>query len=77
VRAPYVRLASKYTGLNGDVVSKYDLRLLQPNEGAIPTSAMHTLEHLLAIYFREFLENVIDISPMGCRTGFYFLCFGS
>lgn len=76
VKAPYVRLASKYTGPNGDLVSKYDLRFLQPNQGAIPTSAMHTLEHLLAIYFREFVDNVIDISPMGCRTGFYFLCFG-
>ena len=76
VKAPYVRLAGRYTGPNGDLVSKFDLRFLQPNQGAIPTSAMHTLEHLLAIYFREFLDNVIDISPMGCRTGFYFLCFG-
>lgn len=76
VKAPFVRLASKQTGPNGDIVSKFDLRFIQPNEGAIPTSVMHTLEHLLAIYFREYLDCVLDVSPMGCRTGFYFLCFG-
>ena len=31
VRAPYVRLAGHYTGPSGDVVSKFDLRLVQPN----------------------------------------------
>lgn len=76
VIAPFVRLAGRYEGPKGDVISKFDLRFLQPNKGAIPTSAMHTLEHLLAIYFRKEIDNVIDVSPMGCRTGFYFLCFG-
>lgn len=76
VQAPFVRLAGRYRGPKGDVISKFDLRFVQPNQGAIPTGAMHTLEHLLAISFREEMEGVIDVSPMGCRTGFYFLVFG-
>ena len=63
-------------GPAGDVVSKFDLRFLKPNAGAMPTAAVHTLEHLLATYMREHLDNIIDISPMGCRTGFYLSVWG-
>jgi len=76
VKAPYVRKAARLVGPRGDVVSKFDLRFLQPNVGALPTGAIHTLEHLLAVYLREELEGIIDISPMGCRTGFYLSLFG-
>jgi len=31
---------------------------------------------LLAGYMREEMEGIIDISPMGCRTGFYMICWG-
>ncbi len=71
VEAPYVREAGKITTPSGDVIQKYDLRLMQPNEGVLPTGALHTIEHLLAGFMREKIDNVIDISPMGCRTGFY------
>ena len=68
VKAPYVRLAG--TEQNGDaLVEKYDLRFLQPNKDALPTGALHTLEHLLAVNMRDELKGIIDISPMGCRTG--------
>lgn len=76
VKAPYVRLAGRETGPKGDVISKYDIRLTQPNTSAVSTAAMHTLEHLLAAYIRDYLDNVIDISPMGCRTGFYMTVWG-
>lgn len=76
VVAPYVRLAERKVGPKGDIVSKFDLRLVQPNQEAISTGAIHTLEHLLAVNIRDLLDNVIDISPMGCRTGFYLLVFG-
>ena len=36
VRAPYVRLAGTQTTPSGDTISKYDLRLLQPNQDALP-----------------------------------------
>ncbi|RKD28758.1 S-ribosylhomocysteine lyase [Thermohalobacter berrensis] len=76
VKAPYVRKAGKIIGPKGDIVQKYDLRFVQPNEGAMPTGAMHTIEHLMATYFREEIDDIIDISPMGCRTGFYLVKFG-
>ncbi|HHU36216.1 MAG TPA: S-ribosylhomocysteine lyase [Treponema sp.] len=77
VQAPYVRLAGTVKGPQGDVVSKYDVRFCQPNEDVMSTAAMHTLEHLMAEYIRDELEGVIDLSPMGCRTGFYLAVFGS
>lgn len=77
VIAPYVRKAAIEKGELGDIVSKFDLRLVQPNEEEIPTAAMHTLEHLLATYLREELKGLIDISPMGCRTGFYLIIWGN
>ena len=79
VRAPYVRLAGRYQGAKGDEVRKFDLRLTQPNQAALPTDAIHTMEHLLAGYIRETLSadaQVIDASPMGCRTGFYLTVLG-
>lgn len=76
VSAPYVRLAGVKTTPRGDFVSKYDLRLLQPNQGAIAPPAIHTLEHLLAGYLRDHLADVLDVSPMGCRTGMYMAVIG-
>ena len=63
-------------GPAGDKISKFDLRFLKPNVECLPTAALHTLEHLLATYLRGTLENVIDLSPMGCRTGFYLSLWG-
>lgn len=71
VKAPYVRVAGVEHDAKGSTIQKIDLRFLQPNTDAFPTGAVHTLEHLLATYLRDHLEDVIDVSPMGCRTGFY------
>lgn len=76
VNAPYIRLAGVKTTPRGDSISKYDLRLLQPNAGAIDPAAIHTLEHLLAGYLRDHLDDVVDVSPMGCRTGMYMAVIG-
>jgi S-ribosylhomocysteine lyase len=76
VQAPYVRLAGIKETPKGDKIEKYDLRFLQPNQAAMETGAMHTLEHLLATYMRAHLDGVVDISPMGCRTGFYMVTLG-
>ncbi|WP_150265768.1 S-ribosylhomocysteine lyase [Paenibacillus tepidiphilus] len=73
VKAPYVRIAGTERDGKGSTIQKYDLRLLQPNQDALPTAAVHTLEHLLATYLRDELPGVIDVSPMGCRTGFYLI----
>ena len=71
VHAPYVRRAGQHLTAHGDIISKWDLRFAQPNYDALPTGAVHTLEHLLAGGLRDHLRGVIDLSPMGCRTGFY------
>jgi S-ribosylhomocysteine lyase len=76
VVAPYVRKAGLYRGEKGDVITKFDLRLMQPNKQELPTAAIHTLEHLLAGYLREEVEGIIDLSPMRCRTGFYLTIWG-
>ena len=76
VTAPFVRLAGKKTGDKGDVVSKFDIRFTQPNKEFMTTGTIHTIEHLVAEYIRDEMQGVIDFSPMGCRTGFYFTMFG-
>ena len=52
------------------------MRLVQPNEGEIPTAGIHTIEHLLASLLRDRIDGVIDISPFGCRTGFHLIMWG-
>lgn len=76
VKAPFVRLAAKKVGEKGDIVTKFDIRFCQPNKEFMSTGAIHTLEHLMAEYIRDEMEGVIDLSPMGCRTGFYFTVWG-
>jgi len=76
VKAPYVRYIDTQTGPNGDVISNYDLRLVQPNENAIPTGGLHTIEHTIAVLLRERIDGYIDCSPFGCRTGFHLLTWG-
>ncbi|NLM03504.1 MAG: S-ribosylhomocysteine lyase [Clostridiales bacterium] len=76
VKAPFVRKCGHINTPKGDVITKFDLRFTQPNEQAIPTASIHAIEHLMAGYMREELEDVIDISPMGCRTGFYLIRLG-
>lgn len=47
----------------------------------LPPKGIHTLEHLFAGFMRDHLNNdnveIIDISPMGCRTGFYMSLIGT
>ena len=38
VKAPYVRLIGEETGPKGDIISNYDIRLVQPNEDSIRLS---------------------------------------
>ncbi|MFS0793745.1 S-ribosylhomocysteine lyase [Microbacterium sp. 1P10AE] len=76
VLAPYIRLIGTESGPHGDVISNFDVRLVQPNEGEIPTAGIHTIEHLLASLLRDRIGGVIDISPFGCRTGFHLIMWG-
>ncbi|MBU3108397.1 S-ribosylhomocysteine lyase [Clostridium gasigenes] len=77
VKAPYIRKCCVLDGEKGDMVCKFDIRFLQPNKEAFGTAAMHGLEHLLAHELRNELGGIIDLSPMGCRTGFYLSLWGN
>ena len=76
VKAPYVRLISEEVGPVGDIITNFDIRLIQPNENAIDTAGLHTIEHLLAKLIRQRINGLIDCSPFGCRTGFHMIMWG-
>ncbi|MFE8703312.1 S-ribosylhomocysteine lyase [Cytobacillus sp. FJAT-54145] len=81
VKAPYVRHCGVHKVGTDGVVNKYDIRFCQPNKQAMKPDAIHTLEHLLAINIRTHAEkydhfDIIDISPMGCQTGYYLVVSG-
>ncbi|EPH09152.1 S-ribosylhomocysteine lyase [Campylobacter ureolyticus ACS-301-V-Sch3b] len=81
MKAPGVRLAKTMKTPKGDIISVYDLRFCLPNKEIMSEAGTHTLEHLFAGFMREHLNSkdveIIDISPMGCRTGFYMSLIGS
>lgn len=71
VVAPYVRLAGRKMGKNGDEILKYDIRFKQPNKEHMEMAGLHSIEHLMAENIRNHTNQVVDMSPMGCQTGFY------
>ncbi|MCM3745201.1 S-ribosylhomocysteine lyase [Sporosarcina luteola] len=71
VKAPFVRLAGVKEGINGDVIRKYDIRFCQPNKEHLEMPAIHSLEHMMAEFSRNHSDRIVDISPMGCQTGYY------
>lgn len=77
VRAPYVRKIDTQVGEKGDSISNFDVRLVQPNQNAIPSGGIHTIEHSLASLIRDRIDEVIDFSPFGCRTGFHLIIWGN
>ena len=76
--APAVRVAKDLQTPKGDDIRVFDLRFCHPNKEIMSEKGTHTLEHLFAGFMREHLKDVtvIDISPMGCRTGFYMSVIG-
>lgn len=80
MKAPAVRVAKKMGTPKGDNITVFDLRFCVPNEEILSEKGIHTLEHLFAGFMREHLNGndveIIDISPMGCRTGFYMSLIG-
>jgi len=71
VKAPYIRVADRKEGSNGDLIVKYDLRFSQPNQEHMDMMSVHSLEHLTAEHIRNHADYVVDFGPMGCQTGFY------
>ncbi|EQB98856.1 S-ribosylhomocysteine lyase [Photorhabdus temperata] len=79
--APAVRVAKTMKTPHGDTITVFDLRFCVPNKEVMPEKGIHTLEHLFAGFMRNHLNGdgveIVDISPMGCRTGFYMSLIGA
>ncbi|MEA2100844.1 MAG: S-ribosylhomocysteine lyase [Campylobacterota bacterium] len=79
--APAVRRAKGMKTPSGDDITVFDLRFVKPNIEILSSEGIHTLEHLFAGFMRENLNSkkveIIDVSPMGCRTGFYMSVLGT
>jgi len=81
MNAPAVRVAKTMQSPSGDTITVFDLRFNKPNESMMGEKGIHTLEHLFAGFMRNHLNGkgveIIDLSPMGCRTGFYMSLLGT
>ena len=58
----------------------FDLRITEPNtEPAVSPAAMHSIEHLMATWFRnsKVKDDVVYVGPMGCMTGMYIIMTGN
>ncbi|MCL1050981.1 S-ribosylhomocysteine lyase [Shewanella abyssi] len=81
MNAPAVRVAKSMSTPMGDTITVFDLRFCVPNKQILSERGIHTLEHLFAGFMRDHLNGgnveIIDISPMGCRTGFYMSLIGT
>ena len=81
MNAPAVRIAKTMSTPSGDTITVFDLRFNKPNKAMMGERGIHTLEHLFAGFIRSHLNandiEIIDVSPMGCRTGFYMSVIGT
>ena len=81
MEAPAVRVAKTMATPHDDTITVFDLRFCLPNQEILSEKGIHTLEHLFAGFMRDHLNSdgieIIDLSPMGCRTGFYMSLIGS
>lgn len=81
MNAPATRVAKTMITPCGDTITVFDLRFYVPNKGIMSEKGTHTLEHLFAGFIRDHLNGngveIIDVSPMGCRTGFYMSVIGT
>ena len=81
MEAPAVRVAKTMATPHNDTITVFDLRFCLPNQEILSEKGIHTLEHLFAGFMRDHLNRdqveIIDLSPMGCRTGFYMSLIGA
>lgn len=78
LRGIYVSRKDK---IGKEVVTTFDVRIKRPNiEPPVDMPALHTLEHLIAVYLRSeesgVADDVVYVGPMGCRTGMYIIFKG-
>ena len=69
-----------YISRDDKLFRTFDLRITEPNkEPAVAPAAMHSIEHLMATWFRnsKAKDDVVYVGPMGCLTGFYLILKGN
>ena len=69
-----------YVSREDNGFTTFDLRITEPNrEPAVAPAAMHSMEHLMATWFRnsEVKDDVVYVGPMGCLTGMSIIMTGS
>ncbi len=69
-----------YVSRQDNGFTTFDLRITRPNhEPAVAPAAMHSMEHLMATWFRncEAKDDVVYVGPMGCLTGMYVVMRGT
>ncbi|WP_299492900.1 S-ribosylhomocysteine lyase [uncultured Shewanella sp.] len=80
MNVPAVRKAKSMSTPKGDTISVFDLRFCVPNQDRLNEEGSHTLEHLFEGAMHVHLDtdkvSVINVSPMGSRTGFYMSVIG-
>lgn len=70
---------SRKDKIGAETVTTFDVRIKRPNiEPPVDMAAMHTLEHLIAVFLRgsKWQDDIIYVGPMGCRTGMYIIFKG-
>lgn len=68
-----------YVSRDDSLFRTFDLRITEPNkEPAVAIAAMHSMEHLMATWFRNSRvgQDVVYVGPMGCLTGMYIVMTG-
>lgn len=78
VRGIYI---SRKDTIGSETITTFDVRMKMPNtEPVLENAAIHTMEHLMAVYLRGnesgWADRTIYIGPMGCRTGMYLVVKG-
>ncbi len=72
---------SRKDSIGKETLTTFDIRMKKPNrEMVLDTSVIHSIEHLMATFFRShptWAEDTIYIGPMGCRTGMYAIFKGN
>ena len=81
MEAPAVRVAKKMNTPHGDEITVFDLRFLRTEPGSDAGTRYPHPGASVRGFMRDHLNGngveIIDISPMGCRTGFYMSLIGT
>lgn len=64
---------SRIDSVENSKLITFDIRVCKPNTEMMNPKEMHTLEHILATFFRNKYNNIIYFGGMGCLTGFYLI----